>query len=270
MALTFARYPVAPTTTGPLGTLLDAATVSDEFAWNEGNDLFESYNCLQFGSSAVFCAPNTITITGTVGWQDGTRFAAYGGVRCKSVGMDVQGAKAQVERNFLQGETVAVERALMTNRFIADPAPNGSRWTAPVDITPAAGAVKPGIGVALLEGHARNNYVGMPTIHMPVVIASMILGVDGADFSGNVLQSKLGSKIAAGGGYDYPNRSPAGADAAVGEKWLYATGEVSVQRGDVLVQDVFDQSNNDVVILAERPYVVSVDCYAAAVRVQVA
>jgi hypothetical protein len=269
MAITFARYPVAPTITPPLGTLLDAATVSDEFAWNEGNDLFESYNCLQFGAEAVFCAPNTITLAEGIGWQDGIKFAAYGGIRCKAVGMDIEQAKAEVRAAFETGESTAVERALMSDRFIADTVPLGSRWAAPTDITPAAGAVKPGVGIALLEGHASSQYVGMPTLHIPRVIASLVLGVDGAEFSGSVLQTKLGSKVAAGAGYDFPNTGPTGAAAPTGEKWLYATGEVAVQRGDVILQDTFNQSNNEVVILAERPYVASVDCYAAAVRVQV-
>lgn len=265
MTITTATYPVAPATTPRKGTLLDAATVSDDYPWLDTEGIFDSYNCMKFRSAPAFCAPNSKTFDNTAGWQDGFRFGAYGGVVCKAPGLDVARMKSEVGRVFAAGESTAVERALMANRFVA----SAGNWAAPTDITPAAGAVKPAVGIAMLEGYASDNYVGAPTLHLPVVIASLILGVDGASFNGSVLETKMGSKIAAGAGYDYNNTGPTGANAATGEKWLYATGEVLVVRSDAEVQQVMAQSTNEVFVLAERAYVVAVDCFTAAIRVQV-
>jgi hypothetical protein len=99
------------------------------------------------------------------------------------------------------------------------------------------------------------------------VVASMILGVDGAMFEGDVLTTKFGSKIAAGAGYDYPNLGPTGAAAAVGEKWVYATGGVAISHSKPVIKQVMNHSTNEVLVLAERGYIAAVDCYAAAIRV---
>lgn len=266
--VTTATYPVAPTVTPLEGTLLDAATVTNDFAWLDGNDLFESYNCMKFEQSAEFCAPNTKVFDQGAGWQDGIRFAAYGGVQCKAIGLDQPYMLSEVERVFQAGESTAVERALMAQRFRVD-TETTPRWDAPVDLTPVAGAVKPAVGVAILEGYAANEYVGAPTLHMPRVIGSLLLGADGVALENRVLRTKLGSKIAAGAGYDYDNYGPDGSAAPVGEKWLYATGEVVVGRGPAIVRQVMAHEDNDVFVLAERGYIAAVDCFTAAVRVQV-
>lgn len=265
--MTTVTYPVAPSTTQRKGTLLDAATTNDKFEWAEAENLFESYNCMTFDSAADFCAPNAKTFDNAIAWQSGIKFAAYGGVLCKSVGLDVAAMLAEVERVFEQGESIAVEAALMAQRFKAD-----TKWgAAPVDLTPTSGAVCPEVGVGLLEGHAARNYAGgVPTLHVPVSVASVMMGLGGqVAFQNDVLLSKLGAKVAAGGGYDFPNLGPTGAAAAEGEKWMYATGEVLVVKGPVEVRDAIDYENNDVYALAERPYIAVVDCYTAAVRVQV-
>lgn len=266
--VTTATYPVAPTVTPKWGTLLDAATVTNDFAWLDGNDLFESYNCMKFDQSAEFCAPNSKTFDQGAVWQDGIRFAVYGGVQCKAIGLDPSNMESQVERVFHEGESTAVERALMAQRFRAD-TETTPRWDAPIDLTPAAGAVDPIVGLAILEGYASGEYVGAPTLHTPVTIASIVAAKGGLDRDGAILRTKLGSKIAAGAGYDFDNFGPTGAAAAVGEKWLYATGEVVIGRSDTIIRQMMAHEDNDVFVLAERGYIAAVDCFTAAVRVTV-
>jgi hypothetical protein len=98
----------------------------------------------------------------------------------------------------------------------------------------------------------------------------MLSGSDSLTVTGNTLVTQLGSKVAAGGGYDLPNNGPTGAAAAAGERWLYATGEVLVLRDDLVVLQELNRSTNDVVVLVERMYFAVVDCFAAAVKVKVA
>ena len=265
--VTTATYPVAPTVTPLRGTLLDAASVSDNFKWLDGNDLFESYNCMKFQSSADFCAPNSKTFNNVAGWVDGIRFAAYGGVTCKAIGLDQSKMKSEVERVFNNGESTAVERALMSTRFVAD-TETTPRWDAPVDVN-TGGAVAPAVALALLEGYAADHYVGTPTLHIPRVIASLLARNKTLEWDGDVLRTQMGSKIAAGAGYDYPNTGPTGAAAAAGEKWLYATGEVVVGRGPASVLQAMDTGTNDVFVLGERGYIAAVDCFTAAIRTTV-
>lgn len=260
------RYPLTPTLRKRRGTLLDSVTVKPGIEFLEGGDLFESYHCLTFDAvTGAWCAPGAKDLSDSAGWVSGFRTAVYGGVTCKSVGGSMTERKSEVERVFKMGESTGVERALMATRFKA----NGTVWPAPVDITPAAGAVKPAVGLAILEGYGANNYAGAPTIHVPVSVASLALGVNGAVWDGDALYSQLGTPIVAGAGYDYPNLGPTGAAAAAGEKWMYVTGAVVINAGDVIVLDALDQSNNNHVVLAERGYVIAVDCFAAAVRVGV-
>jgi hypothetical protein len=262
----------APDVEKPTGTLLDTATVTDGVAWQDGGLDFDSYHCLRFDGEPEFCAPNSKDFSQAAGWQGSFRFGAYGGVTCRSVGLDQARMQAEVAKAFESNESCAVERGFLKTRFrvATDTDANGDPlWPAPTDITPTGGAVKPAVGIALLEGYARSVYVGMPTIHIPVVIGSLLLGVQGAEFDGTLLKTRLGSKLAVGAGYDFPNTGPTGANAATGEKWLYVTGEVLVKRGPVEVRQVLNMSNNDVSVMAERIYVGAVDCFAAAVRVQV-
>lgn len=261
------RYSTAPGTTPLLGTLLHTATVEPGIEYLvEGRDIFESFNRMSFGRTAVFCGVNAKTFDQASTWVQGVPFVAYGGVLCNAVGLDQADQLTEVTRVFSDGESVAVEAAVMDLLF-SPTAP--STFAVPTDITPAGGAVKPKVGIAMIEGWMARRYVGTPTIHLPTVIASLVMGADGVAAEQDVLMSKLGSKIVNGAGYDEPNVSPAGAANPAGERWIYGTGEVLVRQGDVIAQQAFNQSNNQVTTLAERPYVIAVDGPVVAVRVQV-
>lgn len=268
-----ARYPIAPTPTKRRGTLLDTIDrIGDSMSWLDGAALFESWNCMRFDGSAAFCAANTKDFDQTSGWVDGYRFAAYGGARCKTVGLDREGMRAGLRAAFELGESAAVERSLMSIRFAAHDATATipGEWPAPTNLTPAGGAVSPAVGISLLEEYAGSVYTGAPVLHVPVSVASQVLGVDGAAFEGDTLRTKFGSKMAAGAGYSYPNLGPTGAAAAAGERWLYATGEVALLRNaEPVIKDAVDMAQNEVIALVERGYIVAVDCFVAAIAVNI-
>jgi hypothetical protein len=276
--MTVVTYPTAPAVTPLAGTLLDIATVTDDFAnlgsvLGDNEALYSTFNCMKFEAGVVFCGANSKTFDNTPVWQHSFTFGAYGGVTCSAVGLDRAEMEAQARAAFERGESIAIERAFMETRFREGPSVDPMNddaylaWDAPTDITPSGGAVSPKVGMALLEGFAAQNYSGQPTIHIPRTVASLLLGVDGADFDGQTLRTKLGAKIAAGAGYEYPNTGPDGTAAAAGEAWLYATGEVFLGRGPVEVRQAIAFEDNDVLVLAERPYIGAADCFTAAIRV---
>jgi hypothetical protein len=221
------------------------------------------------GSQVPPTANTAVTVVSktfsAMSWVDGLRFAVYGGVTCKAVGFDQADAEAQLRAAFLRQESNGVEQAVMKNIFTGagdfDPA---------TDLTPSGGAVDPATGLALLEGYAAQQYAGVPTVHAPRSVGSLLWACQALDKVGSGYVSKQGSKVASGGGY-YPNVGPTGAAPSAGELWMYASGEVMVERGSLIAPPAqLDRSNNEVYLLTERLYVASVDCFTAAVRVTVA
>lgn len=272
MVMVTTNYPAAPVAVKRKATLLDTVTVETGIENLDGLALFESHNSLTFGAEAEFCAPNAKDLTQASEWVDGFRFAAYGGLTCKPIGTDASSLASKARAAFEQSESTAVEAALMKYRFVENLAGAGlpGEWSAPTDLTPTGGAVSPTKGVALLEGFAAREYIGLGTLHVPVTAASLLLVDSGLMWEGDRLYTALGSKVVAGAGYDLPNTGPTGVAAAAGERWMYITGEVLIRQGrEVIVRDAFDEVNNDHVVLAERGYVVAVDGFAAAVRVTV-
>lgn len=265
-----------PTVSPLFSTLLDHADIVEGIDYLQDRGLVDSFNCLDMATPTTLCPdlPGTKDFQPPV-WLDGITFAVYGGLTCKPFGFSEATGLAEVERVFRLRESIGVERALMETRFIAGPDDDPGagvdlRWEAPTDLTPAGGAVEPEVGLAILEGHAGANYAGVPTLHIPRTIGSLLFSDDALVSEGGKAYSKIGSKAALGSGYEYPNNGPAGTAPAAGELWMFATGEVLVARGALTSETAMDTTNNDIYALAERPYVAAIDCYASAVRVTVA
>lgn len=269
-------------------SVLDHATVVDNEHWglmnNEG--LYPSYNCLDTLVPTTLCpdpiAERQVKEFASAPWVPAFEFAVYGGVQCGAVGLDQDDMKAELQRVFAANEGRGVESALLLNRFVAnEPGSDttGPYWDAPVDLTPAGKTISPVIALALLEGYAASpagaNYAGLPTIHMPRAVATLLENQGLITWTDGKAFTKNGSKVAIGGGYDISE--PDGT-------WdLYATGEVYVERseqiyvnsivvpgdGNGIGSDETGIADNTVLGLAERMYRVGVDCFVAKVTATV-
>lgn len=254
--------------------LLDVATVVENNEWLGTEGLIEGYNCLSTNSVAILPCPepegepDPKTFDNSPQWQDGIKFAGYTGLVCKSIGYDNAHGEAEIQRVYLANESIAVEKALMAQRFVEN-ADDADLWAAAEDVTPTPGtAVGLEYGLALLEGHGALNYAGQVTIHVSPTVASLLLSENAIKVEGNTLLTKLGNKVAAGAGYE-DNTGPDGEAADPGDYWMYATGEVVVARSPLQVNSEMDRSTNEMFTLVERIYVATVDCYTAAVLVEV-
>lgn len=234
-----------------------------------------SYNCLDTAVPTALCPDTTeakdFESPGSIAGFD---FAVYGGLVCKPFGFDQETGLQEIERVFALKESRGVERALMETRFILGPdddpgAGTDNRWPAAVDITPTAGAVKPKVALALLEAFAVSQYSGQPTLHMPYTIGSLLSGEKVIEADGGKFFTPLGAKVAVGVGYEFPNNGPDGTEATDGTRWIYATGEVMVARSQMRSFAQHDQYTNDIYALAERRYLVAIDCFSAAIQVSV-
>lgn len=184
----------------------------------------------------------------------GTPFSIYKKTECQ----DLTDDDTTWARNALaHGESHAVEQAVMQS-ILAQPT---------TDLPAGSTAISLINGIAALEGYAADVYGGVPTIHMPRSVATRALAKDALltslDWS---ITTKQGALVANGGGYSM-NLGPTGAPAPAGQAWLYATGQVTLLRGPVHTHRVLDHQTNDQIVLAERTYVPSVDCFVAAVLV---
>jgi hypothetical protein len=268
-------WDVTPAVSPLASGILDHASVKEGITWSNPRSIGLSYNCLDTAVPTELCPePTTAKEFGSPGATEGIQFAVYGGVTCKPFGFDEETGLSEIERVFGLKESRGVERALMETRFVAGPdddpgAGVDNRWDPALDLTPAGGAVSPKIALAILEGYAASIYAGVPTLHIPYTIGSLLASEQHIEAQGGKWYSRLGSKAAVGAGYEFPNNGPDGTNPTPGELWVYASGEVMVARSAVESKAVTDFSSNDIYALAERRYLAAVDCFTAAVRVSV-
>lgn len=196
-------------------------------------------------------------------WDSASPFVVYDGVRCNAVGEP--DLKSVATARLSLSEQGQAERHLwqqMADAAAADPDAVIADAGAPFSTVAQA--------VAALEAQTAATTGAIGVIHMP---RYAIAGLDDCLITrdGRTLRTLLGTPVAAGGGYNY-----AGPDGTVTDDvlWIYATGPTFVYRGPVIVPDqnaaYFDKASNQILYIAERPYLTYFDCpiYAAAVSVE--
>lgn len=117
-------------------------------------------------------------------------------------------------------------------------------------------------GLGELEDRLGDCYAGQGLIHIPrsalPTFAAWSLAVP--DGNGRLV-TPGGNLIVVGGGYT--GSSPAGAPAAAGTAWIYATGAAFGYRGDIRVmspRESIDRAENTMRMIAERTYVIGFEC----------
>lgn len=286
-----AEYPTAPQPEPIEGTLLNIVTPIESANGRRripgGQALYPSFACLDVGHAlAGLCGPtdgSKFDQALNPVWQDGLGFGAYGAVLCKLVAPGE--LSSGLDRAYSMAESRVVESAIMEGLFAEQTATSTlGGWAAPVDITPTPGtAVDPVVGLGLLESHMGRNYAGKGIVHMPRLVATVLDQRGALKMESSVLYTGLRTQVAAGPGYDLPNTGPDGDEPGAGEKWIYATGAVSVTRQKLDTREIFNifgqQAEegdpnyisgidpNDMIALTESLYLVSIDCYKVAVLV---
>lgn len=262
-------YPVDLTTDGTVSVDWGDGTV--ESVTDTGTHSYTAtgtFTVTATKGDAVSTAQITVPTTGTVtsvpqdkellaepGLITGAPVTVYAMAGCKMVG-DFPKAQERAMGNLALGEQQALEEGVMR------------RVLSGATVINSGDTLSPKQGLAALEGYASTVYGGSPTMHMSR-LAGSLLGADGLKANGGHLESILGSKVAAGGGYML-NIGPDGTDAPAGQAWMYATGTVVVRRASAQSYGPvpnLSSPDNSYVALAERTYVVTADCFKAAVLV---
>ena len=201
---------------------------------------------------------------------DGAPFNLYHLFRCSPVGMTPGDFQERARAALRLGEQRALER--VTGSLL--PFREGA-----VDLTPTPGtAVAPAVALAILEAYAAANYGGVPVIHAPREVGSLLGSRQSILRVGTRLESVQGAVIASGGGYDrlvgpptdLENPETTTVPAGDGQAWMYVTGTVVVRRAPVIeVGPVMGRTpaTNVAEALVERLATVSWECITAAILV---
>ena len=194
---------------------------------------------------------------------DAAAFRVWAGFSCKTVGLtmaDVR-ARALAKLNVSEGPFAEAQIWSEIDGSIMRPETQ-TVSTGPVPIEQAIG---------LLERKLYTDYSAVGVLHMPRELAAVADKAGAIRVDGNVIRTKLGTPIVFGN-YD-GQIGPSAADD--GQYWIAATGDLTVLRGspDINTDEGatawVDVHTNTVYGIAERPWAVLWDDFAAASLVEV-
>ncbi len=199
----------------------------------------------------------------------GNPFVVYSAVQCDTVGL-VNWGQDRVKQflfdQLVSGEQAVVERIFSTQTFAQSPGLGGN--AAVVNLGTAIGPVR---AVGMLESWLYARY-GLPgVIHAPMLAAPYFTGSHVVyQDTDRIWKTDAQTKVSFG---NYAGTGPTGQVSASGATWLYITGQVAVWRtgdNDLFVPDmgqVINRSTNVLTTVMEREYVLTFDCFIAAVEV---
>lgn len=186
--------------------------------------------------------------------DEGIPFFVTGSYSCKSASRPMDEAEDRARLHLQAGEERAIEFAI-SNPVVG----NGPSFADAEDVTPTAGTAVPlVVALGLLENaqYERSGSVG--AVHAPRFAGTMFSYDSLAFRQGQHMETALGTHVAFG---HYANLDPDGSEAGEDEMWVYATGTPTVRRGETFTQpddtNYLNRDDNDVVILAQRPVMVT-------------
>jgi hypothetical protein len=285
MPITLARVPVANPTRAPLPYGLLSVAQSPPGGgvhWQNGVRL-QPEACGAASSTVDPCptppADKTPTVT-DLAIRGSEPFTVYSWVDCDDFG-DNGVAEGVVRRALEWGEGAAVEQVFWTGNL----SPTGGGQTvephlaedtaviADGDVLQSAAtvvgtAVKLKLALGQLEDALADCYMGQGVIHVPRIMGPFLSDGGIVTKQGTQLITLNGNLVVLGTGYT--GSSPAGVAGTNSSMWMYATGQVVMLRSDIDVPDFpssFNRAKNDLVMIAERTYVLAWECCHLAIPV---
>lgn len=259
----------------PYGLMAAAVVLDDLEGHAQMGVQYEPESCAQVHETRGACDDAAASFDDDTGVPvvEGEPFNLYSLFRCNPVGLGAAGLQERAAQSMRLGESRGLELGVASRLPLTVGA---------VDLTPAGGAVHAITGLAMLEGWSAENYGGVPVIHVPRQVGTL-LTTNGTVIRGSGrLETVQGVPVASGGGYadlegpltdvNDPNTTqPAGTD----EAWLYVTGYMVAHRAPTVSATPLTMSrgaglagaSNDAFVLAVRPYAVTWECITAAVLV---
>lgn len=256
------RYGLFTVATGPL-TLPQVA--------RGGGIQYETGVCVLPKSVQVECGPSDPekVIESTSDFIVGTPFIVYSELTCGTVGMTQERARTILMERLKAGEQAVVENVFSTQAVGQSPGLSDNPDV--VTVT----AVTTGIidSVSVLEEAFYSAYGLTGTLHVPHVLAARLQEGGMLRWDGRQWRTPAGSLVSIG---NYAGNEPDGDAPAAGISWLYMTGQVTIWRtpdSEIFIPPFamsIDRASNQISMVAEREYVITIDCavYATAVTIE--
>lgn len=256
--------PVVPTPYGLLSPAVNVIYENQDVHWEGSFDYSRSdYVTItniasesNTVSSVVYAAP-----TDSPTYTDYVPFVIQADFTVPTIGNNAEEVNKAVESAIEAATQKALEQEFWTGELsqtlVTTDSTHPNRWLASpdaTDVTPTPGTpIKVKYGMALLERAIGDSGIGeRGLIHAARDTATFLPGLWQKD---DILLSAIGTPVIAGAGY--PSTSPDGDTPSAGNRWMYATGPVTVRLGKVFVyqekiQDAINVSNNKIVYRAMR------------------
>lgn len=197
----------------------------------------------------------------------GDPFIVYATLTCGPVGNSFQEFEDLVRQRLLSKEQSIVEQALSTGDFGAVPALTTANGIA--TLTPTATTVVDIVSELEDAMYCTSMYGAPAFLHMNIAPFNQLKSQHLIEFDGLRWRTPMGSIVSAG---CYANEDPDGGAAADGTFWMYVTGGTAVWRSsDIFIAPVegsLNRATNQMVMLAEREYVVTFECGGFAASVE--
>jgi len=208
------------------------------------------------------------TLESSVAIVSGGPFVVYSAIRCSAVGL-VNWGTERVNKflydQLVAGEQAAVENIFSTSAFGLSPGLGGNPNV--VNLGSAAGVVA---ATGALEDWLYTRY-GLPgVLHVPMEAAAYYKGAHLIEKESGVWRTDVGTAVSFG---NYAGTGPTGQVPTTGTTWVYITGQVAIWRTPdsqlftPTMGEVINRSTNVLTMVMEREYVLTFDCYVAAIQV---
>lgn len=256
------RYGLFTVATGPL-TLPQVA--------RGGGIQYETGVCVLPKSVQVECGPSdpAKVIESTSDFIVGTPFIVYSELTCGTVGMTQDRARTILMERLKAGEQAVVENVFSTQAVSQSPGLSNN----PDVVTVAATTTGVTDSVGRLESDFYATYGLTGTLHVPFILAQRLYQGGGLRWDGRQWRTAAGTLVSFG---NYAGNDPAGDPPAVGLSWVYMTGAVTIWRtpdSEIFIPPYemsINRATNQVAMVAEREYVLTIDCavFATAVTIE--
>lgn len=215
---------------------------------------------------AMDCPPitGTKTFTALESPVSGAPFAVMTSYTCGSIGFSFDEVEQRLRTRMMLREQRAVERRLWQGST-GDLGTIGGLFATATTVGPASCPVE---AVEILEQTLADNGVVGGIIHARPAMAPHLNNNHLVYENGRIRRTCLNTRIAFGQGY--AGTGPTGQAVSGDTEWMYATGRVVIYGSEVAIppiEQTLDRSLNQIYALAERVFVVSVECGIWAIQV---
>lgn len=192
----------------------------------------------------------------------GTPFMVYATQTCGTVGFTFDEQRAMVVERLKSVEQAVVEEIFSQSTF--GQAPGLITGDGIATLAGAGDTIQDVVGELERAMYCGTVSYGPPAIlHIPIPALEWMKREHLIEFDGTRWRTVMGTVVSAG---CYANQSPAGATPADGVFWLYITGQTTIWRTPdsqlqvAPVEGSLNRTTNQMLMLAEREYVITYEC----------